>query len=153
MKYCQLSAGPSSKNKWQRQASAPSKFTPDWIDGTLGHNGIEEVPFPLEEGENTALEPIPMETEQVERPQSNGSIFSSFRHFTTPVFIRTARDSRLGRNSATVQINGNSKKSKNSDERHESPVPSLDGESVSSVDNKDSIKKKGGLKRILRKVF
>lgn len=136
----------------------PGKFpttTTDWIDGNVFSRGFEDVPFLLEEEEHSALEPTLFQEERL-----NGRLPNNFKFVPSLPHIRTAINARSARSgSPGLQQNGNKlahKKSASVDETRSRPEGSEVSSVSSSLDDKASPadkKKKGGLRRIFKKVF
>ena len=135
--------------------SAPPNYSIDW-EGSRGGTDIEDVPFVLEESDNSPLEPLPMQPMENFKPNGNGN-----------AFMRTASEVRMKRKSSTTNgtvVNGNKeahRKSVSLDETTRQPSPSQSSETSSVNNSVEDVKKgpspkkdrKAAIKRILKKVF
>lgn len=158
----QLSTNNNNNKKgtrlWNRQESAPSKLPPnDWIEANYinyREKGYEDVPFVLEEGEHTSLEPLPYEHHTKREEKLNGN---SLQTVPSLPYIKTAINTRLARTSSNLSsiVNGNKISHKKTPSLDESIKESSEVSSVnsSSFDEKGTTKKKGALRRIFKKVF
>lgn len=120
-------SGDSRKRKKKTSAHSNEAFTANWVEG----RAIEDVPFPLDEADSSVEGLPPLKT--IDLP---------------PVYVKTARQFRLGRASLRngVQTVVEPKK------RHSSPVASLDGSMDSTRDHSPK-KERKSLRKLLKKVF
>lgn len=109
----------------------PKSQSADWVES---RKVIEDIPFVLDECDNSTLEPLPFTTE--------------VEVIKVPPFVNTATNARLNRSFK-------SKKSQSVEEtrsRQPSPVSSITG-SVSSGTERTPKKEKKGFKKLFKRVF
>ncbi|GJQ66856.1 hypothetical protein Trydic_g7882 [Trypoxylus dichotomus] len=152
----------TSSKVWNRQESSPANF-PEWETCRV-KSDIEDIPFVLEESENSPLEPLPLPKPLQVETNMNGNASQKLKNI--PIITKTLTESRSKRktsNGGTI----NNKKEKNNhrksgsldESRHGSPTPSAGTRSLNI--SYDEVKKvtspkkdrKGAIKRILKKVF
>ncbi|KAK9680379.1 Sad1 / UNC-like C-terminal, partial [Popillia japonica] len=153
----------TSSKIWNRQESSPPNF-PSWDLGNRIKSSIEDIPFVLEESENSPLESLPLPKPLQADVNVNGNI--SHKAKNVPILLKTTNETRSKRKTSNGGLTTNEKgksnhrKSGSLDEtRHGSPTPSAGTGSLNI--GYDEVKKvvspkkdrKGAIKRILKKVF
>ncbi|KAI4470454.1 membrane protein ch1 related [Holotrichia oblita] len=153
----------TSSKIWNRQESSPPNF-PSWDLGNRIKSSIEDIPFVLEESENSPLESLPLPKPLQAEVNVNGNISQKTKN--VPILLKTANESRSKRKTSNGGLANNEKgksnhrKSGSLDEtRHGSPTPSAGTGSLNI--SYDEVKKvaspkkdrKGAIKRIFKKVF
>lgn len=151
----------TSSKIWNRQESSPPNF-PEWQANRLKTN-IEDIPFVLEESENSPLESLP--DAKLLQPETKNNVSQKMKNI--PIFLKTANETRSKRKGSNGGLMNNNKKEKNNhrktgsfdETRRASPTPSAGTGSLNisydEVKKATSPKKdrKGAIKRILKKVF
>lgn len=128
----------------------------DWVEHSVLQNGIQTVPFLLDESEHTSLEPLIFTDNNTKKSSDDTSPRLSN---DLPSFMKTAADVRLNRSSShnpPTKPNGNKvhRKTASLDEHVNNLNGNLDLHSkVEDIQGMTPKKEKKGLKRILKKVF
>ncbi|KAI4464893.1 membrane protein ch1 related [Holotrichia oblita] len=150
----------TSSKIWNRQESSPPNF-PSWDLGNRIKSSIEDIPFVLEESENSPLESLPLPKPLQAEVNVNGNISQKTKN--VPILLKTANESRSKRKTSNGGLANNEKgksnhrKSGSLDEtRHGSPTPSAGTGSLNI--SYDEVKKvaspkkdrKGAIKRIFK---
>lgn len=146
---------PSTSSRVNHKEAPAQQADLDWVEHSVLQNGIQEVPFLLEESEHTSLEPL-IFTENCPKKNNSHTIGNS-------TFMKTAAEVRLNRSSShnpPAKTNGNiagaHRKTASLDEHVQFALAKSINSYVNSHSRDEAMtpkKEKKSLKKIFKKVF